>query len=376
MRNLMKKPLFLNLTAFSQTGGIERFNRCFLKAMSDLDKQEITNSYSLSAYDTHVDSQYYDAGKYRGFAGNKLLFVMHSVFKAREYDTVVLGHINLSIAGLFIKWLYPSKKLMLIVHGIDVWGELSLIKRMLLKKTDSILAVSNYTKDKLLEKHAIANDKVQVFPNTIDPYFPIPSSVQRNNTLRNRYGLTGSDFILYTLTRLSHTETYKGYDKVIAAVATVIKDYPAVKYIIAGKYDDAEKKRIDGLIDSYDLQGKIILTGFLDESELVEHYQMADVYIMPSKKEGFGIVFIEAMICGLPVIAGNQDGSVDALQSGETGTLVNPDDTGEIEHAIRQALLTDIRNDEGKLEQIKEKTLNRFSFQQYKQRLRTIISTN
>ena len=343
--------------------------------MSDLDKQEVTNSHSLSAYDTRVDSQYYDAGKYQGFGGKKLLFVMYSVLKARKYDIVLLGHINLSIAGIFIKWLYPSKKLMLIVHGIDVWGELSFIKRMLLKKTDGVLAVSNYTKDKLLERHAIS-DKVQVFPNTIDPYFPIPSSVLRSNGLRNKYGLTESDFILYTLTRLSHTETYKGYDKVIAAVAAIIYDYPDVKYIIAGKYDDTEKKRIDALIGKYDLQGKIILTGFLDESELVEHYQMADVYIMPSKKEGFGIVFIEAMICGLPVIAGNQDGSVDALQGGETGTLVNPDDTGEIEHAIRQALLNDIRRDERKLEQIKEKTLEKFSFQQYKQRLRAIISAN
>ena len=344
--------------------------------MSDLDKQEITDSHSLSAYDTHVDSQYYDAGKYQGFAGRKLLFVMNSVLKARKYDIVVLGHINLSIAGIFVKWLYPSKRLILIVHGIDVWGELSFIKRMLLKKADEILAVSNYTKDKLLEKHSITSKKVQVFPNTIDPYFPISASVLRNNDLRNRYGLAKSDFILYTLTRLSHTETYKGYDKVIAAVAAIIDDYPAVKYIIAGKYDDSEKRRIDVLIDKYGLQGKIILTGFLDESELVEHYQMADVYIMPSKKEGFGIVFIEAMICGLPVIAGNQDGSVDALQGGETGTLVNPDDTSEIEHAIRQALQNDIRSDERKLEQIKEKTLEKFSFQQYKQRLRTIISAN
>lgn len=370
----MKKVLFLNLTTFSQTGGIERFNKCFLKALSNLDVQKETDSYSFSAYDEHTSELYYETQRYTGFGKNKLKFVFQSVLHARKYDVVVLGHINLAIAGILIKMLYPSKKLLLVTHGIDVWGQLNKLKLRLLNKADKILAVSNFTRNKILKVHNVPAGKVSVFPNTIDPYFSIPATVLRNDTLRDRYGLKEKDFVIYTLTRLSHTELYKGYDKVITALAEVIAQYPHVKYVIGGKYDEGEKTRIDALINQHNLQGRVILTGFLDEKELVAHYQMADMYIMPSKKEGFGIVFIEAMICGLPVVAGNADGSVDALLNGKTGTLVNPDSKDEIKAAIIELMKSNVRFDEQRLLSIKNETLANYSFSRYQQRLKDIIS--
>ena len=59
---------------------------------------------------------------------------------------------------------------------------------------------------------------------------------------------------------------------------------------------------------------------------------------MPSKGEGFGIVFLEALSCGKPVLAGNKDGSVDALLNGKLGTLVDPDDPAEIAEALIRIL--------------------------------------
>lgn len=370
----MKKVLFLNLTTFSQTGGIERFNKCFLRALSNLDKQRVTDSHSFSAYDESVSELYYEAQRYTGFGKNKLKFVLHSILHARKYDVIVLGHINLAIAGVLIKMLYPSKKLLLVTHGIDVWGLLNNLKLRLLNKVDKILAVSNFTRNKILEVHNVPAQKVSVFPNTVDPYFSMPATVLRNDALRNRYGLKDTDFVIYTLTRLSHTEVYKGYDKVIASLAEIIMHYPQVKYVIGGKYDEGEKARIDALVNQYNLQGKVILAGFLEEKELVAHYQMADMYIMPSKKEGFGIVFIEAMICGLPVVAGNADGSVDALLNGKTGTLVNPDSSDEIKAAIIGLVKSNMRFDEQRLLSIKNETLENYSFSRYQQRLKDIIS--
>ena len=185
---------------------------------------------------------------------------------------------------------------------------------------DKILSVSNFTRDKVLALHNVPAEKVAVFPNTIDPFFPMPDSVIRRDDLRARYGIATTDFVIYTLTRLSATEQFKGYDKVIAAVANIVARHKSVKYVIAGKYDATEKQRIETLVSQYGVQEHVVLTGFLKEEELVAHYQMADVYIMPSKKEGFGIVFIEAIVCGVPVVAGNADGSVDALLGGRNGT--------------------------------------------------------
>ncbi|MCB0697284.1 MAG: glycosyltransferase family 4 protein [Chitinophagaceae bacterium] len=370
----MKQVLFLNLTAFSQTGGIERFNKCFLKALNELDMTGETDSYSISAYDKTATEHYYPKNRYKCFATRKVPFVLSSIMTAGKYDVIFIGHVNLAIVGVAIKYLYPSKKVILITHGIEVWQELKGIKRKLLYVADKILSVSNFTRKKIEDVNGIKEGVITVFPNTIDPYFPIPDTVRRSDELRKRYGLSSKDFVIYTLTRISDTELFKGYDKVIEALSILVKEHPQGKYVIAGKYDAAEKARIDTLVAKYKLQGHVVLTGFLREEELVAHYQMADVYIMPSRKEGFGIVFIEALVCGVPVIAGNADGSVDALINGELGTLVDPNSVTEIGDALKMHIENNRRNNEQERSTIRQKTLDNFSFNKYKQRLSDIIA--
>jgi glycosyltransferase involved in cell wall biosynthesis len=68
----------------------------------------------------------------------------------------------------------------------------------------------------------------------------------------------------------------------------------------------------------------VSFAGFVAPDELVDHYRLADVFAMPSTGEGFGVVFLEAMACGTPVLGGNRDGSVDALDGGRLGLLVEP----------------------------------------------------
>jgi glycosyltransferase involved in cell wall biosynthesis len=143
--------------------------------------------------------------------------------------------------------------------------------------------------------------------------------------------------VLFTLTRLASTERYKGYNKVMEALVQI--EDPRVKYLIAGKYDAIEKKFIDDLILKLGLQDRVILAGFIPEEEVASHFRLSDVYVMPSMKEGFGIVFIEAMYYQLPVIAGNKDGSVDALLNGELGILVDPQDVEAIKDALESVLL-------------------------------------
>src|SRR5690606_9623727 len=112
-------------------------------------------------------------------------------------------HINLGIAGVLIKKLYPSKRLVLITHGIDVWRSLSGNRKRVLQLADKILSVSNFTKQKVMELHGVSEQKISVFPNTIDPFFPIPDNVKRVDSIRERYGIGKDDFVIYTLTRLS-----------------------------------------------------------------------------------------------------------------------------------------------------------------------------
>lgn len=366
--------LFLNLTAFSQTGGIERFNRCFLKALSDLEDEGLATCQSYSAYDTVALPEYFRNESYKGFGKEKVKFSISSLLAARKFDTIILGHINLAAIGRLIKLFYPGKRVWLVTHGIEVWKPLSGIPARMLTVADRILSVSSFTRNKLVEVHNTDKNKITVFPNTIDPYFKLPAAIDRNEEYRNKLGLGADDFVLYTLTRIAGTETYKGYDKVMEAMAKLKSEgMLKIRYVLAGKYDEQEKKRIEQQVQHFNLGDDVQLTGFLDEADLVPFYQMADMYIMPSKKEGFGIVFIEALVCGLPAIGGNADGTVDALQNGETGQLVNPDSVQEIAHAIKQSYEQHARQNMEERMRARTQTLEHYSFTSYKNRLRDII---
>jgi glycosyltransferase involved in cell wall biosynthesis len=137
-----------------------------------------------------------------------------------------------------------------------------------------------------------------------------------------------------TLTRLAATERYKGYDVVIESLQQLRQTHPSLKYLIVGKYDSKEKSRLDAMIAKAGLEGQVTFAGFVPDEELAAHFNLADIYIMPSEKEGFGIVFIEAMYYNKPVIAGNKDGSVDALLNGRLGLLVNPESLDEVTAAV------------------------------------------
>ena len=108
--------------------------------------------------------------------------------------------------------------------------------------------------------------------------------------------------------------------------------------MLSGQSDPNESIRIEKLIDTHGVKDDIILTGFINEEELPDYFLMADLFVLPSKKEGFGIVFIEALACGLPVVCGNGDGSVDAIRNGELGKAITVNKLDELEAAISSGL--------------------------------------
>ena len=103
---------------------------------------------------------------------------------------------------------------------------------------------------------------------------------------------------------------------------------PDTRYLLVGTGPDL--LRIEKLAAEQGVQDAVVLAGFVPDEELCEHYNLCDLFAMPSKAEGFGIVYLEALACGKLVLAGNKDGSRDALNDGELGLLVDPDDTDEI----------------------------------------------
>lgn len=366
------KVLFLTLRVFSATGGIEKICKIASRALGELKTEGFFESLKIfSMYDTpaETDSRYTSKSFFSGFGSNKLVFVIRSVIEILKSNTVILSHINLLSVGYIGKILSPQTNLLMYAHGIEVWGPLSARRIKMLHKCDRIVAVSQYTKNRMVEQYHLPAEKIIVLNNCLDPYLPTPILTGKDDVLMTKYGFTSGDHVLMTLTRLSSKELYKGYDNVLLSVNALKEKFPGIKYLIVGRYDDAEKARLDTIIKQYDLQQHVFFTGYVPDEDLARHYSLADVYVMPSKKEGFGIVFIEAMYYRLPVIAGNKDGSADALCNGELGLLVNPDNQEEINKAIEKMLLNkhQYKPDQNKLLQL-------FSYNSYKENLKKFFN--
>src|SRR4051812_34434245 len=119
----MKRILFLNFYAFSLTGGIEKFNRAFLKGLSDLQEQGKLLAEGRSIYDSKPDTRYFSKEKYKGFQGKRLSFAFDVLRSSYRFDTIILSHIHLSAIALLVKLIFPSKQVILVAHGIEVWGK-------------------------------------------------------------------------------------------------------------------------------------------------------------------------------------------------------------------------------------------------------------
>lgn len=367
------KVLFLTLKVFGFTGGIEKVCRTICRSLYDLSEENVIDPIVHCMYDKgfNRDSRYLRKQQYVGFNGDRKSFVVKSFLKGIRSDVVILSHINLLSVAYLIKRFRPKTKVYLIAHGIEIWRKLPEPKLKALNRLDKILAVSHYTKEKIKSEHKISDNKIEVLNNCLDPFYYFPEDFSKPEVLLKRYNLKKEHTILMCLSRLSSSEKYKGYDNVIKILPNLIQKNPEVIFLLAGKADEEEQLRLKKLIAEYKIKNNIRLIGFVDEAELSDHFLLSDIFVMPSKKEGFGIVFIEAMASGLKVIAGNKDGSVDALNNGKLGKLVDPDDLNQVENALSELLDSPFNNEE-KIT-LQKRVFETFNYQDYRNNLKNLI---
>jgi glycosyltransferase involved in cell wall biosynthesis len=209
-----------------------------------------------------------------------------------------------------------------------------------------------------------------VFHNTFDADRFIPGPPDWDYL--RRLGLDPSNFIVLTVGRLNQDEPHKGHEQGIRAMADVVKQHPQARFVLAGSGNGDEYFRSVG--DDVGLGDKLIMPGFVSMDELQTLFNACNLFLLPSSQEGFGIVFLEAMGCGKPVIGGNIDGSVDPLCDGELGTLIDPREIDEIVAAITDHIEQRIPKDKIDPVHLRKEAISRFGYDRFRQRLREVIA--
>lgn len=176
-----------------------------------------------------------------------------------------------------------------------------------MQSADRVIAVSGYTKDIIVKRYGIPEDKVEVVHNGIDIDEYLSQDVGKENRI-NKLKESGNKIVLF----VGRITIQKGPDYFIAAAKKVLQYYPKVTFIICGSGD--MEGQIMNQAAFLGISDKVLFAGFLRNDELVQAYKAADLYVMPSISEPFGITPLEAIASGTPVIISRQSGVSEVLK--------------------------------------------------------------
>jgi phosphatidylinositol alpha-1,6-mannosyltransferase len=263
---------------------------------------------------------------------NKFRYALASLRTAitdGPFDAIFCGHLHMAPLGAILSRM-TGIPLWLQLHGLEAWQALSRTQRSAVRHARLVTAVSRHTRRRFLRFADLDPARVRVLPNTFDQTF-VPGP--KPDHLLDRYQLRDKQ-VLLTVGRLAADEQRKGHDQVIRALAGMAS--ADLVYLVVGEGSD--RARLAGLARTLKIADRVLFLGDVPSAELVDHYRLADVFVMPSTQEGFGIVFLEAAASGCKVVGGDRDGSIDALADGALGIAIDPASVDEVARAIADAL--------------------------------------
>jgi glycosyltransferase involved in cell wall biosynthesis len=371
--------IFVFLEILSCEGGIQSYVRDIFQAYQNLtnftepddyfsesdilllrDGKDCKNPYqSKSIKFYYFKSQSIWLGRLR--LGITLLWLLLK----KQPKQVFCGHINLAplVQILCVPLGIPYTVL---TYGKEVWEPLPNKYQQALKQATKILTISRYSRDRCCESNHLDPEKFQLLPCMVDGDKFIPGLLPVD--LIEGYNLQRAK-VLMTVARLWSGDPYKGVDVTIRSIPIILQSFSEVKYLIIGQGDD--QTRLAKLAQDLGVGEKVIFAGFVPTEDLVKHYQVADAYVMPSQ-EGFGIVYLEAMACGLPVLSGDGDGSADPLQDGKLGWRVPHRDPEAVANACIEMLKGEDKRCDGQW--LREESLKIFGRITFTKRVKQIFN--
>ncbi len=298
------KVLVLSPELFLAEGGIARIMRLYLKALCEIagpaGRVDSLVLNDLPGRDERL-ARYINGcfGEQIGCARRKSKFAAETIRLGRRADILVCGHLHQLAIARFAKFFNPRLRYYLVAHGIEVWRPYSLVEKWAMLGAQRILCISEYTRRQILRFHpTLPPERAVLVPNTLDPYFSAGGSQP------------AAPFHYYprilTVSRLASTDTYKGVDTLIEAMPLVRREFPLAHLQVVGGGDDLP--RLQALVVKLGIAGAVHFTDIIADDALRTEYAACDLFALPSRKEGFGLVFLEAMTYGKPCLGARAGG--------------------------------------------------------------------
>ena len=321
--------ILLALSVFDDIGGLQRFNQRVVDTLSrgadETPRPLIVISLrDRTPRDIGVGCQYLPCSGSRA----KMIAALIRTLRQGAPAAVLFAHVNLLSLSLLTRLLRPRTSTALFVHGIEVWNIPGVRRRrwyepfLIRHCIGTVISVSRFTENVMRREFVIDHAVFRLQPNALD----VTGSPER--------GDHSSGTHVITVSRLD--EAYKGIGNVIAAVARLRRTWPTIALTIVG--GGRLMPELKALARALHVDDVVRFPGEISDAELARAYSNADVFVLPSRREGFGIVFLEAWKHGLPVICGNADASPEVVTDGVSGVTVDPDDVMQLSEAIARLL--------------------------------------
>jgi len=333
--------LFVMTGACATSGGIAAHNRQILRALGQLaaERRACLTVFSFLEADTDRPPFLPASAQFQGFSGDKIRLILGLLTRALARPTLIFDHVTLALPLLpFIRIAWTRS--IIFAHGSESWRRVRRTSRWLFSSATLVLTNSHFTLRKMGQRGVRGN--VVPCPLGLAPEFelnaapeppgPLPSLVNASGSTRQ----LGSRVCLL-VGRMHPQEREKGHYELLQVWPEIIREFPAAQLVFAGPGDDREN--IAQLARERGVGDSVFVPGTVSPETLRQLYAGCYAFTMPSKQEGFGLVYLEAMNAAKPCLGCWDDGAEDVIVHEETGLLVrDPRDASELGAALGRLL--------------------------------------
>jgi glycosyltransferase involved in cell wall biosynthesis len=269
-------------------------------------------------------------------SGGRRASFLHRVFRLlqeRRYDVVLSALVGLSPSLFLPSIRNSSTRRVTFIYGIDAWSRLPVHKRLALHHSDLVISNSQYTANRAAGANALEPSRVKLLYGCLDPELDVEAGGPSAGSAHPDVTLAGRTIV--TVSRLARGED-KGHVAVLRALPGILRRVPDLHYVVIG--DGNFRGQLEAVALRLGVAQRTHFVGAVSDAEVAAYLDTCDAFVMPSRMEGFGFVFLEALAHGLPVIAGVHDAAPEVLGP-DAGLLVDPDNVPQLVDAIVRVLL-------------------------------------